>query len=302
MSVLGRERRDRRRNHYGTTRAGRRWRGGYSERRRGGRGATGSSGLETLARLGFLARGIVYIVIGVIGVMMAAGVAQHEPDRAGALEAIATKPLGYLLLWILVIGFAGLAVWRLVQAATARLNSSAGQRLYVLGLGIAYAIVFFSTLMFVLHGRTPASSNTAPRDLTARMLSWSGGWVLVTLIGIVIVAVGIALVLRGLRIEFIDDLRMGWMKASTRDLVVWLGRIGYVARGLVVVGIGVAAFDAGATYNPADAKGVDGVLREFARTAIGPWLLILVSLGLIAFGLLSFLEAKWRRTYGGIPV
>jgi len=255
-----------------------------------------------VARLGFLARGIVYIVVGFIGVMMAAGVARHEPDTAGALAAIASKPLGYLLLWVLVIGFAGLAAWRLVQAATARVHSSDGHRLYALGVGIAYAILFFSTLMFVLHGRTPTGSDAASRDLTARMLSWSGGSAIVSLIGLVIVATGIALLLQGLRTRFIDDLRMGWMKGSTQDLVVWLGRIGYAARGLIVIGIGIAALTAANTDDPARAKGVDGVLREFAQTTFGPWLLILVSLGLIAFGLLSFLEAKWRRTYGGIPV
>jgi hypothetical protein len=71
-------------------------------------------------------------VIGVIGVMLALGIAKHEPDRAGAIEAIATKPFGYLLLWILVIGFAGLAVWRFVQAASADLNPTEGHRLRAL--------------------------------------------------------------------------------------------------------------------------------------------------------------------------
>jgi Domain of Unknown Function (DUF1206) len=75
------------------------------------------SALNTFAHLGFVARGIAYIVIGVMALMVALRVARHEPDTAGAIEAIAAKPFGYLLLWILVIGFVGLAGWRLVQAA-----------------------------------------------------------------------------------------------------------------------------------------------------------------------------------------
>ena len=254
------------------------------------------------ARAGFIARGICYIVVGIIGVMLALGIARHEPERAGALEAIASKPLGYLLLWILVIGFAGLAVWRLAQAAAAGAHESSRHRLGALASGIGYAIIFFSTLMFVVHGRAPASSDTTARDLTARVLSVSGGRVILVLIGLAIVAVGVITTLRGLRIEFTEDLRMGWMKRSTQDMVVWLGRIGYVARGVVVIGIGIAALVAAASYNPANSKGVDGVLREFAQTLFGPWLLILVALGLIAFGAFSFLEARWRRTSGGIPV
>jgi hypothetical protein len=62
------------------------------------------------ARLGLVARGIAYIVIGTIAVMVAFGIARHEPDQAGAIEAIAARPYGYLLLWIVVIGFLGLAV------------------------------------------------------------------------------------------------------------------------------------------------------------------------------------------------
>lgn len=268
----------------------------------GGRSAGGSGALNMFARLGFVARGIVYIVIGVIAVMLAFGVARHEPDRTGAIEAIADKPFGYLLLWILVIGFLALAVWRFVQAAENRLNLTEGQRVKALLCGIAYAIAFYSTLMFVVHGTKPASSDSDARDFTAQMLSLDGGRVLVAFAGIVLVALGIVMAVRGFGAEFTRHLRMGWMSRGTQDVVVRLGQAGYVARALIVVGIGIAALDAAITYNAAKAKGVDGVLRSFAQTPFGPWLLVLVALGLIAFGILSFFEAKWRRTLGGVPV
>ena len=76
----------------------------------------------------------------------------------------------------------------------------------------------------------------------------------------------------------------------------------YTSRAVVTAGVGVAALDAAITYDAAKAKGADGVLRSFAQSPIGPWVLILVALGLIAFGILSFFEAKWRRTLGGVPV
>ncbi len=303
MSFIGNRGGYRRRYRDGRAERECRW-GGY--RRWGRRGVerrgAASGGLETAARLGFVARGITYIVVGVIGVMLALGIAEHEPERAGALEAIATKPLGYLLLWILVIGFGALALWRLAQAASDRTYRSGRDRLFAIGVGIGYAIIFFSTLMFVVHGRAPASGDATARDLTARILSLNGGRLILVVIGLAILAAGIVTTLRGLRIEFVEDLRMGWMRRSTQDMVVLLGRVGYIARGLVVIGIGIAALYATIDYNPADAKGIDGVLREFAQTVFGPWLLILVALGLIAFGVFSFLEARWRRTLGGIPV
>ena len=294
------------RNREGYERSRRRYVRPYSRRRRngesGGRSAEGSGALNMFARLGFVARGIAYIVIGAIAVMLAFGFARHEPDRAGALEAIAGKPFGYLLLWILVIGFFALALWRFVQAAEKRLNPTTGHRVRALLYGIAYAIAFYSTLMFVVHGTKPASSDSTARDYTARMLSLDGGRVLVAFAGIVLVVLAVVMAVRGFSAEFTRQLRMGWMSRGTQDAVVRLGQAGYVARALIVAGIGIAALTAAITYNAAKAKGVDGVLRSFAQTPFGPWLLILVALGLIAFGIFSFLEAKWHRTLGGVPV
>jgi uncharacterized protein DUF1206 len=278
----------------------------YSRRRNGsgsGHGRAGGFGaLNLFARLGFVARGIAYIVIGAIAVMAALGVARHEPDGAGAIEAIAAKPFGYLLLWILVIGFLGLAVWRFVQAAVRRLNLTEGHRVRAFVYGVGYAIAFFSTLEFVMHGSKPAAGDTSARDYTAHALSLDGGRIIVAFAGIVLVVIGVVMAVRGFGAEFTRHLRMGWMSRSTQDAVVRLGQAGYVARGVVLVGIGIAAVDAAITYDAAEVKGLDGVLRSFAQSPFGPWLLILVALGLIAFGILSFFEAKWRRTLGGVPV
>jgi len=278
----------------------------YSRRRNGsnsGNGRAGGSGaLNLFARLGFVARGIAYIVIGAIAVMVALGVARHEPDGAGAIEAIAAKPFGYLLLWILVIGFLGLAVWRFVQAAVRRLNLTEGHRVRAFVYGVGYAIAFFATLRFVVHGTKPAAGETPAHDHTAQALSLDGGRVIIAFVGIALVIIGVVMAVRGFGAEFTRHLRMGWMSRSTQDAVVRLGQAGYVARGVVLVGIGIAAVDAAVTYDAAKAKGVDGVLRSFAQSPFGPWLLILVALGLIAFGILSFFEAKWRRTLGGVPV
>ncbi|MGF0316968.1 DUF1206 domain-containing protein [Nocardia fluminea] len=258
--------------------------------------------MAAAARFGFVARGIAYIVIGVLAFQLAIGTAEHEPDGSGALASIAAKPLGYLLLWILVFGFAALVVWRVVQVAGARQTYSGGHRAYAVISGIVYALAFWSILRFVMHGRTPTPSDAVARDLTGRVLSWDGGQVVVLLIGIAILAFGIWQTVRGLRLDFAEDLRMGWMTHGMRQAAIWLGRVGYLARGAVVIAIGFAAVVAALNYDAAAAKGVDAVLHDFAGTPFGPWLLMLIALGLIAFGALSFLEAKHRRTYGGVPV
>lgn len=301
MSIFRNTNRYRRHDRAGTVRGGRSgWGRRASDYRR--RRSTTSGGVETAARFGFIARGIAYITIGIIGFMLAIGTAEHEPDGGGALAAIATKPLGYLLLWILVFGFAALVLWRVTQIASARRTYSGGHRLYAVISGIVYALAFLGTFRYVVHGRTPKPSDAIARDLTGRILSWDGGQIVVLLIGLAIIAFGIWQTMLGLSLRFVDDLRMGWMTHGAREAVIWLGRIGYLARGAIVVSIGLAAVFAGLNYDPAEAKGIDAVLRDFVTKPFGPWLLILISLGLMAFGALSFLEAKHRRTYGGVPV
>lgn len=299
----------RRRDRSGGRRRGaNRTTGRRSWRRGGGGGARGRStvsnsrGLEKVARFGFIARGIAYIVLGILGFMLAVGTAEHSANEVGALAALSEQPLGYLLLWILVFGFAALAVWRFTQVATAGRTVSGGHRAYAAVAGVFYALAFFFTLRFVVNGRLPVPGEVVARDFTIRILAWPGGQVVVALLGIAVLAFGLLLIVRGARLHFTDDLRMGWMTRGSRTAAVWLGRAGYIARGAVVAAIGLAALVAALNYDPAQVEGVDGVLRDFAGTPFGPWLLILIALGLIAFGLLSFLEARHRRTYGGVPV
>jgi hypothetical protein len=140
-------------------------------------------------------------------------------------------------------------------------------------------------LMFVVHGTKPAAGDSSARDYTAHVLSLDGGRVIVAVaVGVVLVALGVVMTVRGFGAEFTRHLRMGWMSRGTQDAVVRLGQAGYVARAMVIAGIGIAALDAAITYDAAKAKGVDGVLRSFAQSPFGPWLLIFVALGLIAFG------------------
>jgi len=76
-----------------------------------GRRAANSKPLELAARVGFLARGAMYMLIGIIALQIAVG---HggQADRGGALGQIASKSYGAFVLWLLVVGFAGIALWR----------------------------------------------------------------------------------------------------------------------------------------------------------------------------------------------
>jgi hypothetical protein len=111
--------------------------------------------------------------------------------------------------------------------------------------------------MSVVDGTRPAAGDASARDYTARVLSLDGR-VIVAVAGIALVALGIVMAIRGFGAEFTRHLQMGWMSRGTQGAVVRLGQAGYVARGVVIAGIGIAALDAAVTYDAAKAKASTG--------------------------------------------
>jgi len=264
-----------------------------------GRRAARSKSLKVAARAGFVARGAIYLLIGIIALEIALGKG-GQADRGGALSQIAAKSYGTFVLWLLVVGFAGLALWRFSEAAFGAVGPDghkASERLKSLARALLYSSFFVTTLQLVTgtSSSATANGNSQSRTLTARVMTHSGGRLLVGLIGLVVLVIGAMLAREGLKKEFLKRMDFGGASFGTRSLVEKLGVVGGVARGTVVAVAGVFLIIAAVRFSPSKAEGIDGSLRAFAHTPLGPFLLILVALGLIAFGLFSWCEARWRR-------
>jgi hypothetical protein len=264
-----------------------------------GRRAARSKSLRIAARAGFVARGAIYLLIGIIALEIALGKG-GQADRGGALAQIAAKSYGTTVLWLLVVGFAGLALWRFSEAAFGAVGPDGhetSERLKSLARGLLYSSFFVTTLQLVTgtSSSATANGNSQSRTLTARVMAHSGGRLLVGLIGLVVLVIGAMLAREGWRKEFLKRMNFGSASFGIRSMVEKLGMVGGVARGAVVAVAGVFLIIAAVRFSPSKAEGIDGSLRAFAHTPLGPFLLILVALGLIAFGLFSWCEARWRR-------
>jgi hypothetical protein len=254
--------------------------------------------MRWLARAGLAARGILYIVIGWLAVQIAFGHSSQQADRTGALHSIGSTRVGGVLLWLLVIGFAGLALWRLSEAlygAPGSSGSKASKRLGALARAIMYGVIAYGVLKYALGEGSPQSSDKQSVDLTATLLQHPGGQVLVVVIGLAFIGGGLYLGYQAWRKKFRRDLELGQMRPPTRRVVERLGRYGGIARGIVFVTSGIFLIVAAVDAQPQQAKGVDSSLRALAGTPLGPWLLVLVAIGLIMFGLFSCCEARWLR-------
>jgi len=249
-----------------------------------------------LARAGLAARGTMYVLIGIIAVQVAVDGSHQQADRTGAVRLVARTPLGSVLLWLLVVGFAGMTLWRLSEAlwGSNETGRKPGKRLANLARAVFYAVVAFGILKYALGIGQPSSSDTQSQDLTATALKHPGGQAIMVIAGLVIVAAGLYTMYRALRLEFLEHLRLGSASPTTRTAVKRLGQAGGIARGLVWAVIGVFLIVAAKDADPAQAKGVDSALRALDRTPLGPWLLLVVALGLVTFGVYSWCEARWR--------
>jgi Domain of Unknown Function (DUF1206) len=252
---------------------------------------------ERLTRLGLGARGVIYIVIAILAFRVALGHSEDQASQNGALQEIASKPGGQVLIWIIAIGLLAYALWRLLSAAFgARVDpvaTDAKQRVKALGEGIGYGAI--AIIAVKVAAGSGSSSGGGGQKQTAMVLGWPGGQFLVGLVGVVALGIGAFFVYDGVKADFTKELKLGGMSPTARKAVVTLGRVGRIAQGVVFGIIGVLIIVAAVQYDPDKAKGLDGALKSLVSQPYGPWLLSLVALGLLAYGLYGIAEAKLRK-------
>lgn len=259
------------------------------------RQAGDSKTLEMAARLGFLAKGLVYALVGLLAIQIAGG-DHEEADQKGALELVAGQTGGTVVLWLMVVGFAAYALWRFTEAAWGRRNERDARMRTVKRIGsAANGLVYLAFGILAFQTVTQSSSSGGGSSMTAKVLAWPGGQTIVFVAGLVIIAVAIGLAVRGLRTDFEKHLKSGEMSRRAFTAVRRLGQVGYVARGIVFSLVGGLVIKAATEADPKRAEGFDVALKEVAQAPYGPVLLVATALGFICFGAYCVAEARYRR-------
>lgn len=257
--------------------------------------------VETAARAGFVARGVIYLLIGALALRIAlSDDGGKQADRGGALAEIAEKPFGNVLLWALGLGLVGMALWRLSEALFGQAGPDgrkASKRWLAAGRFAFYSVVSYSVLAYAAgeKGSGSGSSDRHSNDVTASVLDWPWGQWIIGAAGIGVAAAGVWIGGRALLRKYRRHLRMSEMPRAVRRSVDVLGVVGGTARGCVFAAAGIFVVVAAVQHEPGKAKGLDDTLRSFSHTPAGPWLLVVVALGLAAFGVFSWASARWRR-------
>ena len=259
--------------------------------------AGNSPGLEKLARVGLIAYGVVYLLIGWLALQIAwSGSSGRSADASGALKTLAGQPFGKVLLWLIAIGLVALALWQASSAIWGHRHRDGGKRtrkrITSAARAAIYAVLAYSAAAVARGGG--ASSSQSQRQATAGVLDWPGGRVIVILVGLVIIGVGVAHIAKALKQSFLDDLDTSSMSAGARRTVARLGSGGYFAKGVALGVVGGLLTYATLTLDRQRA-GFDGAMQTIADQPFGKFLLTAVAAGFVASGLFSFIESRYRR-------
>lgn len=264
------------------------------------RGAATSQPVVWLARLGYAAKGVVYLIIGGLAIKLATGFGGSATDQQGALQAIHNEPLGKFLLIIVAIGLIGYALIKFVAALfdTDRAGKDAKGALTRVGdavVGVIYAALALGAIQLATSGKAAKGSNASAQDWTATLLSHSLGVVLVVIIGLIVLAIAGFLFYRAYAADFRKQLNLTGLGARFSTWAILSGRLGYAALGVVEAIVGIFLIIAAVQHNASQAKGLSGALQVLIHQPFGPVLLAIVALGLIAYGIFSFVQARYRR-------
>ncbi|ARV58521.1 hypothetical protein BZZ01_07585 [Nostocales cyanobacterium HT-58-2] len=255
--------------------------------------------VERLARFGYISKGVVYAVVGLLAAQAAFGSGGRTTDTKGALQEIVNQPFGEFLLALVAIGLIGYVIFRFVQAIKdpeEKGTDAKGlvQRLGYFTNGLIYAGIALSAVRIILGSGSGGNSNST-QDWTARLLSQPFGQWLVGAVGAFVIGLGFYEFYRAFTGKFRKKLNLRELDDSQRKLVMGISRFGLVARGIVFCIIGWFLIQAATQSDASQARGLGQALQALAQQPYGPWLLGFVALGLVAYGAYMMVQARYRQ-------
>lgn len=262
-----------------------------------------STWFEWLARFGYAAKGVVYLIIGALAAKAAFSQGGATVGKNGAVRQIYQQPYGQVLLGIIVVGFVGVALWSFAQSLLNADGQKRDLKGYItraayFGIGLSYGGLAIAAAKLILSGgRSGAQgSSHSTQDWTARLLNAPAGVALVVLVGLVVLGVAAALFYtEAYKASFSKHMSLQQLGTHVRDFVLWSGRIGYAAMGVIACEIGIFLIVAAFKHQPGQARGLSGALSALIQQPWGQWLLGLVAFGLILYGLFNFTQALYHR-------
>jgi hypothetical protein len=253
--------------------------------------------VERVARLGYIAKGVIYAVIGFLALREAVGAGGRSTDPSGAIHSIGTQPFGGVMLALLAVGLACYALWKVVQGVKdpdGKGSDAHGivRRVAYVGSGALYGLLAYTAAQSIL-----GAEDTSEDAATASAMAFQPplGPILVWLVGTVVVAVGLYQLYAAYEAKFRDDLRLHQMGETEERWVIYAGRIGTAARAIAIGVAGAFLLLAAYQSDPSEARGLGAALETVQHQPLGPYMLGTIAIGLLVYSAFMFAIARYRR-------
>lgn len=252
--------------------------------------------VDHLVRFGFVAYGLVHLVVAFLALQLALGNGSGKADTKGALAELSQQPFGRTILWLVVAGMAILVLWRLLEASLGHRGDDGGSLWAHRGAdllkAVIYGVVGWSAVQ-VVTGSGSSSGSSGSETWTARLLSLPAGAVLVGIVGLTIVGYGAWTAWRGLSDQHREHLVPEGLSGTSGTVLVRLGTAGHLAKGVSIGVVGALFCFAALTHDADRSGGLDEALRTVLQQPFGPWLLGLIALGIGLYGVWCLARARY---------
>ncbi|TDL31357.1 DUF1206 domain-containing protein [Jeotgalibacillus sp. S-D1] len=266
--------------------------------RSGGTGEEVKPWIRRLGRFGYMAKGSVYGLVGILALMSAAGAGGEATGTSGALTSLASKPYGEGLLWLIGLGLIGYVIWETIRAVFDPEHKGKTAKAIAIRIGyfisaVIYGGLAISAIRLAMH--TGGGGGNSEQTISAKLLAQPFGQWIIGIIGLVIIGYGGYELYNGYKEKFMTKFILNDMNRHEKKVARKSGKIGLIARGIVLGMIGFFFIQTAYTANPAESKGLDGALSELAGQPYGQILLGIVAIGLILYGVFEIIRGRYAR-------
>jgi len=264
--------------------------------------AKNSKVVQGLGRAGMVCYGLVHVIVAYLALRVAFGDTGQRADQNGAVQEIGSTSFGAVVLWVLAVGLVAYGGWQLMMAAIGfQWVHKKGKRTRrrigaVVRAIVSIALGLYAGRLVTGSGGGGSGGGQQQQEFTAKLLSLPAGQVLVAIVAAVVIGVAVASIRKGVRKSFLDDLDLADLPAGTQQWVRRLGVLGYLAKGVVLGIVGILLALAAFQSNAQEAGGLDQALRTLAAQPFGTFALVVVAVGLAAFGVYCFAAARAHKS------
>jgi hypothetical protein len=261
---------------------------------------TKDESVRKIARVGMFAKGVVYVILGILTAMYAFGSGGQKADKDTTLQFVYQQPFGKVLLALLAAGLICYVVWRFIQAFRDPENkgddkSGIGKRIGYAASGVLYGVLAFEAIRMLFSNGSSGGGGDQKETIVGMLLGQPFGQILVGIVAVVFFGKAIYQIYRAVSGKFAKKVQDSELDHRVKDILRKAGYVGYIARGIVIGIIGYSFLRAAIEANPNEAGGTQQAFDFIqASTAWGTILLGIIAIGLACYGVFMFVKARYR--------